>query len=61
MKEGKTKMGRPPKRKADKQASRIQVNLTPAEFRQVTREAKAAKLSRSAYLVECWRKARKEA
>ena len=54
----KAKMGRPPKPKAEKQSARIAVNVTPAEYRSIEQDAKAAGLSLSAYLLECWKKAR---
>ncbi|MFH1743228.1 MAG: hypothetical protein ABIH23_29840 [bacterium] len=52
----KAKMGRPPKPVAEKQGARVIVNMTKAEKRQLEKEAKAAELSLSAYLLECWRK-----
>jgi hypothetical protein len=54
----KPKMGRPPKPKGKKQSARIAVNVTPAEYRAIEEDAKAAKLSLSAYLMECWKKGR---
>ena len=57
-KKPKTKMGRPPKPKAEKQSERIAVNVTRAEYRAIVEDAKAAGLSLSAYLLNCWKKGR---
>lgn len=54
----KPKMGRPPKPKAEKQSERIAVNVTRAEYRAIVEDAKAAGLSLSAYLLNCWKKGR---
>jgi hypothetical protein len=58
-KKSKTKMGRPPKPLAEKQDSRVVVNLTRVERSQLEREARAVDLSLSAYLVRCWKERRK--
>ena len=49
------RMGRPPKPKAEKQSARIGVRVTPEEFRAISQAAKAAGLSRGAFLVACWK------
>ena len=54
----KAKMGRPPKPKGEKQSERIAVNATPEEYSVIEQDAKAAGLSLSAYLLECWKKGR---
>lgn len=48
------KPGPPPMPKSKKRACRIAVNLTPAELRQLRRDAAEAGLSTSAYLIRCW-------
>ena len=55
-KKPKVKMGRPPKAKGKKQSERIAVNVTPPEYRAIEEDAKAARLSLSAYLLDCWKK-----
>jgi len=55
-KKPRAKMGRPPKPRAEKQSERIAVNVTPAEYRAIKEDAKAAGLSLSAYLLDCWKK-----
>ncbi len=52
----KAKMGRPPKTKDAKQSARIAVNVIPVEYRAIEKDAKAAGLSLSAYLLDCWKK-----
>ena len=54
----KSKMGRPPKARTEKQSERIAVNTTPAEYCAIEEEAKDAGLSLSAYLLKCWKKGR---
>jgi len=54
-KKRKTTMGRPPKSREAKQSGRIVVNMTRAQKRQLEKEARAAGLSFSAYLLKCWR------
>ena len=54
----KPKMGRPPKAQDEKQGARVTVNMTREEREALTRDAAEAGLSLSAYLLECWRKAR---
>jgi uncharacterized protein (DUF1778 family) len=58
MREKPKKMGRPPKPKAEKQSERIGVRVTPAEYRTISKDAKAAGMSRGAFLVKCWKKGR---
>lgn len=48
-------MGRPPRPLSEKQRGRVVVNMTDAEKRRFEKEAKAAGLSLSAYLLKCWR------
>ena len=57
-KKPRAKMGRPPKPRAEKQSERIAVNVTLAEYQAIEEDAKAAKLSLSAYLLDCWKKRR---
>jgi hypothetical protein len=48
-------MGRPPKKKAEKQDGHVMVNVTPAELRMLKAEAKAKGLSLGALLMLPWR------
>ncbi|MEW6357953.1 MAG: hypothetical protein AB1696_16590 [Planctomycetota bacterium] len=50
-----SRMGRPPKPKAEKWGARVSVNMTEAEYRQLRTEAKAAGKSLASYLLDCWR------
>ncbi len=58
MPERKSKMGRPPKEPKDRLSEIVTLRMTPAEHEQLMRDAKAAGLSVSAYLQECWQKVR---
>ena len=51
----KARMGRPPKREADRQDQRLSVSLTPAEAKRLTQAAKREGLSKSAFLIKCFR------
>ncbi len=51
-------MGRPPKEPKDRLSEIVTLRMTPAEHEQLMRDAKAAGLSVSAYLQECWQKVR---
>jgi predicted HicB family RNase H-like nuclease len=55
----KKKMGRPPKEPQDKLSEIVTLRMNPAEHEQLMRDAKAARLSISAYLLECWKKVRR--
>lgn len=47
--------GRPPKPRAEKQSECVMVRLTPADKRQLARDAKAAGFdSLPALLIHCW-------
>ena len=58
MKGKKTKMGRPPKKASDKLSEIVTLRMTPADHKQLLKDARASGLSVSAYLQECWQKAR---
>ena len=58
-KKAKKRMGRPPKPPDEKWKARVMVNMTEADRKQIEADARAAGLSLSAYLLECW-KGRKE-
>lgn len=47
--------GRPPKADRERQDRRISVSLTPGDMRRLTHAAKAAGLSKSAFIVKCLR------
>ena len=49
------KMGRPPKKPKDKQASCIMVRLTAGERRRLAADARAAGLPPATYLASLWR------
>lgn len=51
-------MGRPPKKAKDRLSEIVTLRMTPTEHKQLMRDARAAGLSVSAYLLDCWRKAR---
>ncbi|KPL25632.1 MAG: hypothetical protein AMJ75_00540 [Phycisphaerae bacterium SM1_79] len=55
----KKKMGRPRKKAKDKRSRPVALRMTPADHRRLMKDAHAAGLSISAYLQECWQKARK--
>jgi len=54
----KKKMGRPRKKAEDRLSEIVTLRMTPAEHEQLVRDAEAAGSSISAYLQECWRKAK---
>ena len=45
-----TKMGRPPKLASERQVYRVTINMTKAQYAELTREAKKAGLTLSTYL-----------
>jgi predicted HicB family RNase H-like nuclease len=51
-------MGRPPKKAKDRRSKPVALRVTPADHRQLVKDARAAGLSISGYLLECWRKVR---
>ena len=55
----KKKMGRPPKKVKDKLSEVITLRMTPADHKQLKKDARASGLSLSTYLQECWQKVRK--
>jgi predicted HicB family RNase H-like nuclease len=58
MKKQRTKMGRPPKKAKDKLSEIVTLRMTPADHKQLLKDARASGLSVSAYLQACWQKAR---
>jgi len=58
MAKGKKKMGRPPKKMKDRRSKPVALRVTPDDHRQLMKDAKAAGLSISGYLLECWQKVR---
>ena len=54
----KTKMGRPPKKPADRLSEIVTLRMKPADHKQLMRDAEAAGLSISDYLQQCWRNRR---
>jgi predicted HicB family RNase H-like nuclease len=55
----KNKMGRPPKKAKDKLSEIVTLRMTPADHKQLKKDASVSRLSLSAYLQECWQKGRK--
>jgi len=55
-KKRKTKMGRPPKSKDQKQGERVSVNMTREEREALAQDAARAGLSLASYLLDCWKK-----
>jgi predicted HicB family RNase H-like nuclease len=51
-------MGRPPKKATDRRSKPVALRVTPSDHRQLMKDARAAGLSVSAYLLECWQKVR---
>jgi len=51
-------MGRPRKKARDRLSEIVTLRMTPAEHKELMKDARAAELSVSAYLQECWRKVR---
>ena len=58
MAEAKKRMGRPPKNSKDRLSEIVTLRMNRADHEQLLRDAKAAGLSVSAYLQECWQKVR---
>lgn len=56
----KKKMGRPPKKASEKRSRPVTLRMTPAEHKELIRDAGASGLSISGYLQKCWGKARIE-
>ena len=52
-------MGRPPLIAKDRRTALVTMRLKPNEHKQLEKDARAKGLSLSAYLLECWQKARK--
>jgi predicted HicB family RNase H-like nuclease len=50
------KMGRPPKKAKDKHSRPVSMRLTPSQHKKLIVDARAAGLSISAYLIDCWQK-----
>jgi predicted HicB family RNase H-like nuclease len=60
MKRKRARMGRPPKKASDKLSEIVTLRMTPADHKQLMKDARASGLSISAYLQTCWQKARSE-
>jgi len=54
----KKKVGRPPKRKADKCGEKVTIYLTAEERKRLEKEAREMRLPLSAYLIACWKNRR---
>lgn len=54
----KARMGRPPKKAKDKLSEIVTLRMTPADHKQLMKDARASGLSVSAYFQMCWRKVR---
>ena len=54
-KKPKSKMGRPPKPRNEKQGERVTVNMTREEREALTQDAARAGLSLASYLLDCWK------
>lgn len=54
------RMGRPPKKASDRLSEIVTLRMTPAAHKQLMKDARAAGLSISGYLLECWWKVREE-
>ena len=54
----KKKMGRPKKKAKDVRSKPVTLRMTPADHKQLMRDADADGLSVSAYLETCWKKVR---
>ena len=52
------KMGRPPKKAKDKRSKFAVLRLTPAEHREIVKEARKAGLSISAYILKFWKQSK---
>lgn len=55
----KKKMGRPKKKAKDVRSKPVTLRMTPADHKQLMKDAHASGLSVSSYLQECWQKVRK--
>lgn len=51
-------MGRPPKKKTEKQSANVMVRLTPAEYRLLRADAESAGKSMAAVLLDGWKSRR---
>lgn len=51
-------MGRPPKKAKDLRSKPVALRVTPSEHKQLVKDAEQAGMSISAYLLDCWQKAR---
>ena len=49
------KMGRPPMKAKDRRGKLVTMRLTPADHKRLVKEARAAKMSISDYLIGCWK------
>ena len=56
MKKKKAKMGRPPKKAKDRLSEIVTLRLSPSDHKRLKRDARASRLSVSAYLQLCWQK-----
>ena len=54
----KKKMGRPRKKAKDIRSKPVTLRITPADHKQLLKDARASGVSVSAYLETCWKKAR---
>jgi len=59
MAKAKKKLGRHPKKPADRLSEIVTLRMTPADHERILQDAKAAGLSLSNYLQRCWRQAKK--
>jgi hypothetical protein len=58
MRKKRTKMGRPPLTAKDRRTALVTMRLKPNEHKQLLQDAKDEGMSLSAYLLDCWQKAR---
>jgi len=54
----KSKMGRPPLPASERCTKRVNLRLTPAEYRTLRAEARAARIGMATYLVRMWRESK---
>ena len=59
MAKGKKKMGRPLKKPKDRLSEIVTLRMTPAEHKQLMKDAHDSGLSVSVYLQTCWKKSKK--
>ena len=52
-------MGRPPKKKSEVRNSIVTVRMNEVDHRRLHKDAEKADQSVSAYLIQCWKRARK--